>query len=628
MNTIKVAPSEIHYIFDQTPPQKDWDVFAQHVSQLQHPFFTNEPLLLIIEGSEKHKMIIEGLLQEIQQKKFKTQFIIFNTQLTESTLIGIFNQIKPLYIGFKNDPHALKAAMNKAFETVRNSQQTQTLVELFNDQNRELKRVSIELEEKIEKRQTHLNEAKQKLSLTNKKNMFLHQCLLAIHQSESISELEQVVTQHLKEPLQLTWFRIDFSYNQSDLTLQKHHELTTYRIPILRENIKYGDLVFARLTTPDSDSFKKEDRHFLNQIGEGIILNVDKLLQIEKNNELQFQWQSTFNAISDPVCLIDENYNLTSANQSFLKKSKLESIEGVKCYEALFQRNHPCSECHRGSHFRLRDQNDSSHMFDVFSQTLQIDYQKNYFHLYRDISRQLGLERQIVESAKMAELGTIGSSIAHELNNPLGGMLNFIQLIRMDLTPTDPLYEDIIEMEKGAIKCKDIVQNLLNFTRQGSLAEATDLNLLDVVHRSLLITELRTRALGIKIDLQWPEEKIIVHGRFNPLAQAICNVLQNAYEAILLRRKKEDTFRGEITLVLEANNNEWHLQIYDDGAGLDEKMSHQIFDPLFSTKDPALHSGLGLTLAQQILSEHNGRLLVTPQKDGKTCFCLCFPRIG
>lgn len=624
-----MAPSEIQYIFDKTRPQKDWDVVTKNVSQLQHPFFSTEPLLLIIEGSAAYSTAIRDVLMELRHKKFQTQIVYFNCQWSAETMVELFNIIKPLGISFKNDPAHLEKTINQAMEVVRDLQQKKSLVELFNDQNKELKKISIQLEEKIEKRQTHLKEAQQKLSATNKKNMFLHKCLLDIHRAETISDLEVTVTEHLRESMGISWFKIEFSYNASEMTLKKYSQLLTYRIPIQREQIKYGELVFARESQSANDTFKKEEKHFLNQIGEGIILSVDKLLQLEKNNELQFQWQSTFNAISDPVCLIDENYNLTSANQSFLKRSGIKSAEGVKCYEALFQRKSPCTECQRGSHFRLRDQNDSSHMFDVFSQTLQIDYQKNYFHLYRDISRQLGLERQIVESAKMAELGTIGSSIAHELNNPLGGMLNFIQLIRMDLSKEDPLYQDIIEMEKGALKCKDIVQNLLNFTRQGNLGDAVDLSLMEVVHRALLITELRTRALGIKIDLQWPaDKKAMVHGRFNPLAQAICNILQNAYEAILLRRKKEETFRGTIAISLTEENKGYILQITDDGAGLDEKIIPQIFDPLFSTKDPERHSGLGLTLAQQILSEHQGWLVVTPQKDGKTCFSLCFPRIG
>ena len=622
-----MAPSEIQYIFDRTPPQKDWDVVTKNVAQLQHPVFTAEPLLLIIEGSKTHSAKIEALLSELRDKKFQTQVIFFNCQLPQEKLVELFNIIKPLSITFKNDPAELEKNINRAFETVRELQQTKSLVELFNDQNKELKKISVDLEAKIEKRQAHLQEAKQKLSITNKKNMFLHKCLLAIHSAETISDLEVIVTSNLREAMNLSWFKIEFSYNVSEMSVEKNPYLSSYRIPILRDQIKYGDLVFAR-EGKDMEPFKKEEKQLLNLLGEGIILSVDKLLQIEKNNELQYQWQSTFNAISDPVCLIDENYNLTSANQTFLQRSGRRSIEGVKCYEALFQRTSPCVDCHRGNHFRLRDQQDSSHMYDVFSQTMQIDYQKNYFHLYRDISRQLGLERQIVESAKMAELGTIGSSIAHELNNPLGGMLNFIQLIRMDLSKDDPLYEDIIEMEKGALKCKDIVQNLLNFTRHGSLGEAQDLSLIEVVHRAILITELRTRALGIKIDLQWPEEKIMVHGRFNPLAQAICNVLQNAYEAILTRRKKEETFPGTISVSLREDDSGYTLRIIDDGAGLDEKIVHQIFDPLFSTKDPDRHSGLGLTLAQQILSEHQGLLVVTPQKDGKTCFCLCFPRIG
>src|SRR5690606_29198531 len=89
-------------------------------------------------------------------------------------------------------------------------------------------------------------------------------------------------------------------------------------------------------------------------------------------------------------------------------------------------------------------------MYDVCSHEIQFKPEDRtlYVNMYHDVSAQLRYERQILESAKMAELGTIGSSIAHELNNPLGGMLSFIQLIKMDLSGDEPWFADIEEMEK------------------------------------------------------------------------------------------------------------------------------------------------------------------------------------
>ena len=123
----------------------------------------------------------------------------------------------------------------------------------------------------------------------------------------------------------------------------------------------------------------------------------------------------------------------------------------MKCYKALFNRNKPCENCKLGNEFFWADQKHENIItitYKVSSQTIEFDlYNKNLFvNIYNDVSEQQRIERIILESAKMAELGTIGSSIAHELNNPLGGMLSFIQLIRMDLKGDEHYHEDIIQM--------------------------------------------------------------------------------------------------------------------------------------------------------------------------------------
>jgi two-component system NtrC family sensor kinase len=104
--------------------------------------------------------------------------------------------------------------------------------------------------------------------------------------------------------------------------------------------------------------------------------------------------------------------------------------------------------------------------------------------------------------------------------------------------------------------------------------------------------------------------------------------LQNSYESILQKRKQHSGFQGHIQILLKATANDIVLQILDDGIGLANSGQHHFFDPLFTTKDPEKHSGLGLTLARQILVEHSAQIELTSQKDGKTYAEICFPRLS
>jgi signal transduction histidine kinase len=235
--------------------------------------------------------------------------------------------------------------------------------------------------------------------------------------------------------------------------------------------------------------------------------------------------------------------------------------------------------------------------------------------MYRDITQDLNLQRQVIESAKLAELGTISSSIAHELNNPIGGMLNFLQLIKMDLTGEEDYYPDLEEIERGIIKCKEIVKNLLGFSRRSVDAQRTDVDLVEVIEQAIKITELKTRSVGIKIHFQRPERSPQIQGRFNLLTHAIRNLLQNSQESLLEERRKNRSFRGEIRISVRETAKTIEIGVSDNGPGIPPQHRDKIFDPLYTTKDPETNSGLGLTLAQQIVREHNGEILLSSDNE-------------
>jgi two-component system, NtrC family, sensor kinase len=614
----------LFFISENYLPDPLWEAVHYKPQQMQFPFFSSEPLVIVLELYAPFLQQSRALLKELQELKLQTQLIFFSLDVPEKEILNLFNICRPFRLIKTNNIKELQSCIQEAIEQAQHQKQEQVLYELFQEQNKELKKISQNLEDRIEKRQTHLEEAKAKLFATNEKNLFLQNALFAIHNSVDIPDLEKKVTSFLKTPFHVNWFRIYFGTTQMNNLNEKNSSLHLYRFSLLQGETEYGQLVFAR---DQGAPFRRDERDFLDQMCEAISLCLERMLQIERNKDLQSQWQSTFNAILDPVCLIDEDYNLRLANKS-LSDSQNGNVVGQKCYQILFQRSSVCPNCQRGQSFRLRDQSNNPRIFDVFSQSMSIDYQRSYFHLYRDISQQLGLERQLVESAKMAELGTISSSIAHELNNPLGGMINFIQLIKMDLKQEDPLFTDINEMETAAQRCKEIIKNLLGFSRISHESETQSVSLFEIIQRAIMITELRTRSLGVRIDCHQPNEKIIIQGRFNPLAQVFCNVLQNAYESILEKRKKVPNFIGRISIEMDSNSKMVEVKVFDDGLGLPKNSDHHYFDPLFTTKDPSKHSGLGLTLARQILTEHSAQIELTSEKDGKTCVQIHFPRLS
>ncbi|MCB9073222.1 MAG: HAMP domain-containing histidine kinase [Bdellovibrionaceae bacterium] len=620
-----VQTNGVFYISETYIPEAAWGVEHYKYSHLKFPLFTHEPPVIVAHAQQEFYPYLLKLVSELADLNLESRLILFGNTLAVEDLIELNNIYLPFYISTSEQVHDIETAIQKGLENSRLSKQNKVLLQLFKEQNIELKKVSQELEDKIKKRQLHLQETNERLQQANSKNQYLQKCLFAIHSAKSIMDLEHQVSALLADPYLISWFRILLNSNESNNLLDKKDLLNTYIFPLSNGQKKYGTIVYGRDT---QRPFKRDERDFLDQMSESIALSIDRLLQIERNKELQSQWQATFNAVSDPLCLIDLNYNLKIANKKFMELYHERDKRNLKCHEVLFKRDTPCNGCERGSTFRIRSEQDSSIIYEVSSQGMMIEYQKCFFHVYHDISRQLHYERQLIESAKQAELGTISSSIAHELNNPLGGMLNFVQLIKMDLTGNEDFYPDILEIESAAQKCKAIVQNLLGFSRIDDYTTTKSLSICEVIQRAILIVELRTRALGIRIDFSSEAYKdIFIIGKFNQLAHVFCNVLQNSYESILEKRKTTADYSGTIHINLKVESRDVKIDIIDDGKGIPDDVLPYIFDPLFTTKDPDRHAGLGLPLARQILRDHGVNINVSSQKDGKTCVSFRFPRV-
>lgn len=523
--------------------------------------------------------------------------------------------------------HAVEEALSEHLLARQNSQ----LLALVNQQNESLKRLSLDLEDRVEKRQKFLEDTRAKLLQTNHRVEGLHRAFVAVHRATNVAEMERLVNEALNSALGLAWTRIVFRSQQTSLgpaQLAERQGLVVFEAPLTRGGEQIGKIYFAR---EKDRPFSKDEGAFLSQVTDAVALAMDRLLKLEQSETLKAQWDATFDAILEPVSLMDKDYTLLRTNKAYVKHTGLsfDKVIGKKCYAVLFERKSPCENCKLGQSFRLppkKTPGDQNVIFDVHSQSLQFKPEGKtvYVNMYRDISMQQKLERQILESAKMAELGTIGSSIAHELNNPLGGMLSFLQLIQMDLNGNEPYFSDINDMEKGARRCREIVQNLLGFTRKSTTDEVREVDLREVVNQALKITELQTRATGIEVVITSPETPIMVKGQFNYLAQAVRSFLQNAQEAIAERKRREQKHSGVITLVLTESANAYSLVIEDNGIGFDSEKP--IPDSTgFPHRNAQLSGSLGFTVALQIINDHGGRLDISSSPAGGTQAKISFP---
>ncbi len=497
-----------------------------------------------------------------------------------------------------NDPR-WNEILTEAQETYAQIEQSQQLFNLLNEQNENLLRLSHELEERVAKRQQNTIKAREKLVIANQRTEGLQRALIALNRAKTISEIESLVRDAVSEALNVDWIKIDLFANPfSRQIVEQRTKDMVFSCPLYQGPTQMGQVLFGR---SGSKPFSGNQENFLTQVAESISLAVFRLNNQRHFEVLKSQWEATFDAITRPLSLVDSNFNIVRSNKTFVQMAKSPS---KKCYEALFKRSQPCQNCSLGKKFRLPRQGKT--VFEVTSQVLHSpnSEQPLYINLYHDITEALSLEVQILDSSREAEIGLVGSSIAHELNNPLAGIISFIQVIKMDLKKTDPYYDDILQMENAALRCKDIISNLLGFSRLAPLSQAGLVDLRDVIQQSKEIFELRAKSSGIEIRLELPENPTKIEGQINLLTQAIGHLMTMALATIAEERRKDKTINPQLFIGLDVTSDTYSIS-FSTSLPLNSQPESQ---PYIDTSALKESLDLDLQVTSQIIKDHLGQL--------------------
>lgn len=450
-----------------------------------------------------------------------------------------------------------------------------------------------------------IRQKKNKLEKSNIRMEVLQKALTSIHQVQSIPEIESSLIKAISPFIPLEYCKISLASPLSHKQVKDDSVAISFP---LKNNINdFGTIVYA---TQKRRSLNKTEKLLLENISSGVALAIEKLHNLDQSEVLKHQWESTFNAILEPLSIINKNYELIQVNKAFAKLAGLQPHEtlGKKCYEILFSRQSPCSACQLAKQFQIKNQvNNQILTHRVFSQ--KVESGSFYINLYRDISQTLLLEKQILESAKLAELGTIGGSIAHELNNPLAGITTFAHLIDMDLPEGSPIKSDIKEIQDAAMKCRDIIDNLLIFTRKES-AEKGAINLNKVLNHAIKITEFQSKPIGINIKNIHSED--IVYGSHQNLVQGFIYILYQCIENIALKKAKN--IMPFIAITIKREKSKVIVCIQDNGHVFAES-SKDLEKIKMETE-----SGLRFSISEQIFKDNKGHLDYCLNKDQKNVF--------
>jgi two-component system NtrC family sensor kinase len=224
---------------------------------------------------------------------------------------------------------------------------------------------------------------------------------------------------------------------------------------------------------------------------------------------------------------------------------------------------------------------------------------------------------QLVQSEKLASLGQLAAGVAHELNNPLGTILLYSDILLKELGPDSPYRADLEVIVNETKRCKGIVAALLEFARQNQVvAQPMDLNALirNVVEMSR--KQYESRSIQIQLDLD--QELPIIQADQNQLQQVIVNLIENARDALPSGGTVSiRTRNGPIGMVT--------LEVSDNGMGIAPENLSKLFTPFFTTKPIGIGTGLGLAIIYGIIKLHRGQINVRSELEKGTTFTINLP---
>ena len=404
-----------------------------------------------------------------------------------------------------------------------------------------------------------------------------------------------------------------------------HDQSNFLNIPMSCRGRALGVLSFSGL---QEVPVSREQQELLLSVGRqaGIaVQSLDDLQGLMQSKELL---QTVFDGITDLLMLLDREGRIKMVNKGYLGRFgvQFQDIQDQPCYTvhagledfcpdcALREVVHsavPCSRevsCPGGEIFLV-------HFYPILDESGEVH---SVIRSAREISEQKKMEQKIQQTEKMVAMGQLASGVAHEINNPLGIILCYVDLLKRQLLEMPRSMQDLEIIEKQVIHCKQIVTDLLHFAKgQESIKEPAQVNRIVQEVTQMFYHKLKKHNIQLQLDLKQEIPEIKINA--DKIKQVLVNLLMNALQAV--------SSHGliQISTGLEPGRERVWVSVLDNGQGVQESIKGMIFDPFFSTKGPGEGTGLGLAVCYGVVQDHGGEIVLQSEHGSWSRFTVFLP---
>ena len=339
-----------------------------------------------------------------------------------------------------------------------------------------------------------------------------------------------------------------------------------------------------------------------------------------KFRELSREFHTLLDAMPDTLILLSPDLEVLWANKSAASAmgKTVEELTGRHCYSLWYNRSVPCDECYALRSFRSREAEQSqlltpggklleARAFPIKDEEGKVP---SVIILLSDITEKTALQAEAMRASHLASLGELAAGVAHEINNPINGIINYAQILANKIAGGTKENDIAVRIIKEGDRIAGIVRGLLSFARERK-EEKVPATIQKIMGDTITLTETQIRKDGIGLTVDIPDSLPEIMANPQQIQQVFLNIISNARYA--LNQKYPGTHEDKKFMIVGEQisvDGVPHVRttFHDSGTGIPAEVMDKVMNPFFSTKPGGQGTGLGLSISHGIIRNHGGRL--------------------